>query len=153
MDLILWRHAEAADGADPAQDFGRKLTARGEKQAQRMAHWLDRQLPQTTRVWVSPAKRAQQTADALGRHAKTRDELGVDASADALLRLVQWPVGKAPILLVGHQPALGQLIAQLLGISGGEVPVRKGSVWWLRHREREGLGQTILWTVQSPDTV
>lgn len=153
MDLILWRHAEAVECADPAQDFGRKLTPRGEKQASRMAHWLDRQLPQTTRVWVSPAKRTQQTADALGRHYKTREELGLGASVDDLLALVQWPVSKVPTLLVGHQPAMGQLIARLLEVSAGEVPVKKGAVWWLRQRERDGMGQTVLLAVQSPDTL
>lgn len=153
MDLILWRHAEAVECADPAQDFGRKLTTRGEKQASRVAHWLDRQLPHTTRIWASPAKRTQQTADALGRHFKTRDELGMDAGADELLSLVQWPTCKTPTLLVGHQPALGQLIAHLLKLADGEVQVKKGSVWWLRHREREGVGQTVLLAVQSPDTL
>jgi phosphohistidine phosphatase len=153
MDLILWRHAEAVECADPMQDFGRKLTPRGEKQASRVAHWLDRQLPHTTRIWVSPAKRAQQTADALGRNFKTRDELGVGAGVDELLSLVQWPACKTPALLVGHQPALGQLIARLLDIAAGEVQVKKGSVWWLRHRERDGTGQTVLVAVQSPDTL
>lgn len=153
MDLILWRHAEAVECADPEQDFGRKLTARGEKQASRVGHWLDRQLPHTTRIWVSPAKRAQQTADALGRNFKSREELGLDAGADELLGLVQWPACKTPTLLVGHQPALGQLIARLLDIAGGEVQVKKGSVWWLRHRERDGIGQTVLLAVQSPDTL
>jgi phosphohistidine phosphatase len=153
MDLILWRHAEAVECADPAQDFGRKLTPRGEKQASRIARWLDRQLPHTTRIWVSPAKRTQQTADALGRRFKTLEELGVDANADELLNLVQWPICKSPTLLVGHQPALGQLIANLLKLADGEVQVKKGSVWWLRHREREGVGQTVLLAVQSPDTL
>jgi phosphohistidine phosphatase len=153
MDLILWRHAEAVDCPDPGLDFGRKLTPRGEKQANRVAHWLDRQLPHTTRVWVSPAKRAQQTADALGRHYKTREELGLDESADKLLKLIQWPTFKTPTLLVGHQPALGQLIAHLLHVSDGEVQVKKGSVWWLRHRERDGNGQTVLVAVQSPETM
>ena len=49
MDLILWRHAEAEDWAegDPqeSRDLARSLTPRGEKQAARMANWLDRQLP------------------------------------------------------------------------------------------------------------
>lgn len=153
MDLILWRHAEAVESADPGLDFGRRLTPRGEKQASRVAHWLDRQLPHTTRIWVSPAKRAQQTADALGRPSKTRDELGVGATADELLTLVQWPTCKTPTLLVGHQPALGQVIARLLNVSAGELPVKKGSVWWLRHRERDGHAQTILLAVQSPETL
>ena len=44
MDLILWRHAEAFDLAEGQTDLERALTPRGEKQAARMAAWLDRQL-------------------------------------------------------------------------------------------------------------
>jgi len=36
-DLIIWRHAEAAECNDPLLDHQRKLTARGEKQAARVA--------------------------------------------------------------------------------------------------------------------
>ena len=153
MDLVLWRHAEAVECTDPEQDGLRKLTPRGEKQASRMAHWLDRQLPQTTRVWVSPALRTQQTAKALGRPYKVRSELGLDASADQIIELIQWPSAKSPVLLVGHQPVLGQVICCLLGISAGDLPVKKGSVWWLRHRERDDTTQTVLLAVQSPDTL
>jgi len=62
MDLILWRHAEAEPG-EP--DLGRRLTAKGIQQAERMGKWLDRHLPATTRILSSPADRTQQTARAL----------------------------------------------------------------------------------------
>ncbi|MBP6559599.1 MAG: histidine phosphatase family protein, partial [Burkholderiaceae bacterium] len=62
MDLILWRHAEAQDEADDREDLQRTLTSRGEKQAARMAAWLDRQLPDGVRVLCSPARRTEQTA-------------------------------------------------------------------------------------------
>jgi hypothetical protein len=82
MDLILWRHAEAVDHPDlehgvpgDAQDLARRLTPRGEKQAARMAAWLDRQLPNGARVLSSPAQRTEQTALAMGRKFKLRDEL------------------------------------------------------------------------------
>jgi phosphohistidine phosphatase len=32
-----------------------------------------------------------------------------------------------------------------------DLSVRKGGVWWLRSREREGRLQTVLLAVQSPD--
>lgn len=153
MDLVLWRHAEAAEGDDPAHDSTRKLTSRGEKQASRMAHWLERQLPQSTKVWVSPTVRTQRTAQALGRSYKIRPELGPEASVDQIIELIGWPNAKSPVLLVGHQPTLGHLIARLLCISSDELPVKKGSVWWLRYRQREGIGQTVLLAVQSPDTL
>ena len=155
MDLILWRHAEAEErtdsGRDPDQDLERSLTSRGEKQAVKMAAWLDRQLPDTARILVSPAMRCEQTALALGRKYKIRLELRPDATPDQLLELVQWPHGKGPVVVVGHQPMLGQTIARLLGLQQGECPVKKSMVWWLRSRDREGVCQTVVVTVQSPD--
>jgi phosphohistidine phosphatase len=67
MDLILWRHAEAREPREVQDDLDRALTPKGERQAQRMADWLNRQLPIGARVLVSPARRAQQTASALDR--------------------------------------------------------------------------------------
>lgn len=154
MDLILWRHAEAEESPADAQsgnDLERSLTPRGEKQAARMAGWLDRQLPERARILVSPARRCEQTALALGRKYKIRAELGPDAPPSQLLELVQWPVNKLPILVIGHQPTLGQTIAQLLGLQESECPVKKGALWWLRTREREGGLQTVVVTVQSPE--
>lgn len=154
MDLILWRHAEAeelpADNHD-ANDLNRSLTSRGEKQAARIAGWLDRQLPERTRILVSPARRCEQTALALGRKYKVRAELGPDAPPSQLLELVQWPANKLPILVIGHQPTLGQTIAQLLGLREEECAVKKGALWWLRARERETGLQTVVVTVQSPE--
>lgn len=157
MDLILWRHAEAEEqqpgDGHGASDLKRSLTARGEKQAARMAGWLDRQLPEGARILVSPARRCEQTALALGRKYKIRAELGPDALPSQLLELVQWPVNKLPILVIGHQPTLGRTIAQLLGLQESECPVKKGALWWLRNREREGGAQTVVVTVQSPEVL
>jgi phosphohistidine phosphatase len=151
MDLILWRHAEAFDLAEGGTDLERMLTPRGEKQAARMAAWLDRQLPDGVRVVCSPAKRCEQTARALGRKYKLRAELAPDGSAEDLLTATGWPKTRLPVLVVGHQPTLGQTLAQLLGLQASELPVRKGAVWWVRSREREGVLQTVVVTVQTPE--
>lgn len=151
MDLVLWRHAEAQEWAAGGDDMARSLTSRGEKQAARMAGWLDRQLPEGTRILVSPSRRTEQTARALGRKFKVRPELAPDGNVAQLLELVQWPAAKGCVLVVGHQPTLGQTIAQLLGLTATECAVKKGAVWWLRNREREALSQTMVVTVQSPD--
>lgn len=153
MDLILWRHAEAQDALADVDDLQRPLTSRGDKQAARMAMWLDRQLPEGTRVLSSPAVRCERTAMALGRKYKVRSELGPDATVNEILEVAQWPDARQPVLVVGHQPVLGELIAQLLGFQLPSCPVRKGSVWWFRTRERDGHVQTILLTVQSPETI
>lgn len=151
MDLILWRHAEAIDLDLVGDDMARYLTPRGEKQATHMAGWLDRQLPAGAKVFASPAVRAEQTAKALGRKFKISAALAPLATAEQLLELVHWPQAKGCVLVVGHQPVLGQVIASLLGLQSCECAVKKGALWWLRFRERDEAGQVVVVTVQSPD--
>lgn len=157
MDLILWRHAEAEERIEPGspdtfrRDLARALTGKGQKHASRVGAWLDRHLGDSARVLVSPALRCEQTALNLGRKFKTCDQLGPEGSPQDVLELAQWPQGRGPVLVVGHQPALGQVAAHLLGLPPQGVTIRKGSVWWLRHRVRDGQAQTLLMTVQAPE--
>jgi phosphohistidine phosphatase len=154
MDLVLWRHAEAYDleGAlDAVADLERELTPRGAKQAARMAGWLDRQLPDSTKIFASPALRADQTVRSLSRKFKTRSELSPSASYADLLHVTQWPEGDGTVLLVGHQPSLGALIAHLLHFETPQCAVKKAAVWWLRSRERDGQIETVVVTVQTPE--
>jgi len=150
MDLILWRHAEAEPG-EP--DLGRRLTAKGIQQADRMGKWLDRHLPATTRILSSPADRAQQTAQALKRKFRVADELMPGASVSAVLTAAGWPDAKEAVLIVGHQPTLGEVAAHLLTEQQMAWSVRKGAVWWLSHRVRDGDASTVLKVVISPDFV
>jgi phosphohistidine phosphatase len=152
MDLILWRHAEASDAEDPADDIGRPLTQRGQLQARRMAQWLNCRLAEGTRVLVSPAVRAQQTAEALGSKFRTAAAIAPGADAPALLHAARWPDSRDPVLLIGHQPAIGQVIATLVGgDAAASWPVRKAGVWWLRSRERDGTDQVVVVAVQNPE--
>lgn len=151
MDLLLWRHAEAEVAEPGMSDADRPLTARGERQAQRAAAWLNRQLPSGTRVLVSPAVRAQQTAAALGFKLRTDPALAPEGHVDALLTAARWPDGRSPVLIVGHQPTLGLAAAYLLSGHAQPWSVRKGSVWWLRGRVREGVLQVVLHTVVPPE--
>ena len=153
MDLILWRHAEAREAAPGEDDLARPLTPRGEKQAKRMAEWLNEVLPESTRVLVSPALRTRQTADALERKQRISADLAPGVSVDALLAAARWPTRREPVLLVGHQPALGQAAAYLLAgaaaLDGQGWAIRKGAIWWLRQREREGSSEVVLVAVRS----
>lgn len=147
MDLILWRHAEAFDVDESAEDLERALTARGERHAARLASWLGQHLPATTRVLASPARRAQQTVVAFERKFKTVDALRPDAGVDALLHATRWPDGREPVLVVGHQPTLGLAAAYLMTRQAEPWTLRKGAVLWLRGREREREGETELQVV------
>jgi phosphohistidine phosphatase len=158
MDLILWRHAEAGEAGPEAElDLARPLTSRGVKQAERAAEWLNRYLPQTTRILCSPAARCVQTADKLERRYKVVEALGPEASVESLLHAARWPDAKEPVLVIGHQPVLGTTAAYLMtggmAIEGQVEPwsVKKGSVWWLRHRPREGRAEVVIVAVRSPE--
>jgi len=153
MDLILWRHAEANELHGEDADLDRALTTKGERQAKRVAAWLNTQLPAGARLLSSPARRAQQTAAALDRKIKTVAELGPEGHVEGLLHAVRWPDAREPVLVVGHQPTLGLAAAYLLAAQPQAWAVRKGAVWWLRGREREGVLQVVLHAVVSPELV
>jgi phosphohistidine phosphatase len=151
MDLILWRHAEAEDAPAGGGDLARRLTSRGDKQAQRVAAWLQRQLPGDARILCSPARRCEQTAKALGRPFQTVSSLAPGAAPDELLAAAGWPDANHPVLLVGHQPTLGAVVARLVGMDAQACAVRKGGVWWLRTRAHDAQ-ETVVIAVQSPET-
>ncbi len=152
MNLILWRHAEAQD-AEP--DLARELTARGRKQAERMATWLLEQLPERRLVLSSPAKRTRQTADALNCHYRIERNLAPDVDVANYLAATAWPEGPegcgGTVVLVGHQPMMGRMVSLLLCGEEQNWSVRKGAVWWLTTREREGRGQVVLRSVTNPE--
>ena len=153
MDLILWRHAEAEEAAPGGDDLKRALTTKGERQAERMAEWLNHRLAASTRILVSPALRCQQTAKALGRKFRTVAAIGPEASAEELVAVAGWPDAAQPVLVVGHQPTLGMAAALLLGGTAQPWALKKGAAWWLRHRLRSDDGAIVLQAVQSPDSV
>jgi phosphohistidine phosphatase len=148
MELILWRHAEAIDGI---VDHNRTLTNKGLNQAEQMAKFLGARLPSHTRILVSPALRAQQTAGALTKKFTTEPAINIHATSQAALAAAGWPVADGATLLVGHQPWLGQVAALLMTGSADYWSVKKGSIWWFSHRERDGEEQTILRLVISPE--
>jgi len=127
VDLILWRHCDAAPGVP---DESRPLTPLGAKQAARIADWLVPRLPEGCRIVVSPALRAQQTARALGRPFATDARVAAGASPEAVLAAVSWPDG-APVLVVAHQPTLGQVASLVLDGEADDRSMRAGEVLWI----------------------
>jgi phosphohistidine phosphatase len=151
MDLILWRHAEAFEMREVENDLDRALTPKGERQAQRMAEWLNQRLAHSTRILVSPAVRCQQTAKALGKKFKTLAELAPEGNGEALLKAARWPDASEPVMIIGHQPTLGFVASYLLCDRPAPWTIKKAAVWWIRSRSREDAAQVVLQAVQSPD--
>lgn len=148
MDLILWRHAEAEEGGP---DLERRLTSRGQKNAARVADWLLQRLPSKFVVLASPARRAQQTAESLGVKFKTSPALAPGASAAQILAAAEWPERKGALVVVGHQPTLGEVAACLVGGREEEWTVKKCGLWWLTHRLRDGEARVVVRAVVAPD--
>jgi phosphohistidine phosphatase len=149
MELILWRHAEAEDGI---HDMERRLTSKGFKQAAKMAAFLLPHLPQDLHILVSPAVRAQQTAQALNKSFITDPLLAPESSPQAILESSGWlQSSKRTVLIVGHQPTLGEVAAQLLTGKPGTQSFKKGAVWWFSRNDAQKNINTTLRLVIAPD--
>jgi phosphohistidine phosphatase len=148
MDLILWRHAEAEEGGP---DLARALTGKGRKQAAHVAEWLQRRLPSKFALLASPAARAQQTAEALGAKIKTVERLAPGARVPDILEAAGWPSHKGTVLVVGHQPDLGNTVAYLLAGAAADWSLKKGALVWVANRERNEEAQVVLRAAISPD--
>lgn len=136
MNLILWRHADAEDGIPDEQ---RRLTAKGHKQAKKMAGWLTAHLPAGWRVMASPAARTCETASALTADFDIDPALSTAATPPGLLKAAGWPDGRGTVVVVGHQPTLGA--AAGLALTGAIQPwnVKKGSIWWISSDDEGGV--------------
>lgn len=163
MDLIVWRHAHAREGSP---DLARELTDRGREQARAMAAWLAPRLPAGARLVASPALRSRQTAQALREPDLIDPRIAPEAGLHEHLAAIGWPADAAAavsgsdrhatdheraLVLVGHQPTLGRLASQLLAGQALEWRIRKGAVWWLATRAREGHARFWLRAVIEPD--
>ena len=150
MELILWRHAEAEDGAP---DQARKLTPKGVKQARRMAEWLKKRLPKGTIVLASPARRTQETAQQLAEKFETREDIGTGASVASILRAAGWPKRDGVVVVVGHQPTLGEAAALVLTGRKADWGIKKGAIFWIGTRDRDGGQRAYLRGAISPDLI
>ncbi|PRC93022.1 SixA phosphatase family protein [Solimicrobium silvestre] len=155
MDLILWRHAHAEALTEDMLhrvDSERKLTPKGQKQAAKMALWLDSVLPHSCKILVSPSQRTMQTALALGRKFKVVSEIGTDSDADQILAACNWPNSREPVLIIGHQPHLGDVVSKLIPTIQ-DCAIRKGNVWWISQKDAEDAPTTFLKVVMTPELV
>ena len=150
MQLILWRHAEAED-ANGKEDMDRALTKKGHVQATRMARWLKPRLEGDWRILVSPARRTLETVAPLGREYAVDEAMSTGTSATRLLRATGWPTNPHNVVVVGHQPTLGEVASMLFLGEEGEAAIRKGAIWWFEARGAGGKMSAVLRAVLSPD--
>lgn len=125
--LVLMRHAKS-DWSTDADDRDRPLAPRGRRQAPAMGDWLATEGIVPDHVMVSPATRALQTWELVVKAMVSRggtrpqvvvlDEAIYTFSGDVLFeRVRRLPSGARTVVLVGHNPALDELIEMLTGKS------------------------------------
>lgn len=151
MNLVIWRHADAAPGKPDEQ---RPLTELGLRQAAAVAQWLQNNLPGPYRIIGSPAERARRTAAALATDYEALADLGYgldSATADAVLRAAGWPDGGGTVVVVGHQPTVGRTVARLLTGTDSYCEVYGGSAWWFSNEVRTFENLNLLRAVISPE--
>lgn len=148
-NLILWRHADAEIASHTQLDIDRALTEKGHGQAKSVSKWLNRELGEKSLVLTSPALRAKETAAYLNQKAVIEEALQPGVMVENVLELIDQYQAHETVVLVGHQPWLGELAAHCLNIQQYQFGVKKGAVWWLRMGARE-ISQYQLFTVQTP---
>ncbi len=154
VELYLLRHAHAGDPLKwRGPDEERPLSAKGERQAERMARFLKGVGFTPDVILSSPKIRSTQTAEplsrALGLKVRTDERLASGLGlAEVEATLVTAGNPRRPVL-VGHDPDFSALVALLCGSSG--VPLRKGALARIdAARPLQPGGGTLRWLV-PPD--
>jgi len=129
MTLYLLRHAEAEVLA--ASDYARRLTPKGEDQAERTGKFCRKHGIVPEVILTSPVTRALQTAKIVQKCLSNAELIEVSWAAcgmdpDTAREELRAYAKLNALMLVGHQPDLGHLAATLLGCNNvGSLHVRK----------------------------
>lgn len=131
MNVYLMRHAHAVEKDEWSRpDAERPLTDKGRHAAAEAARGLARLPDPVTRIISSPYARARETAEIVAARLEVPLALNSALAEErtplnyflAALREEEY----APnLLFVGHQPMLGQILAQLQGDCDGMVDLKK----------------------------
>lgn len=134
--LLVLRHADAVPQAE--SDYARALTEKGNAQAKTVGKFLAAQKIVPTLVLHSPFLRAVQTAEIVGSVLGVKPVretfLGCGMQPETAMAYLRPFVRRdEPILLVGHEPDLGNLMGVLIGgdAAPARLDVKKASLWSL----------------------
>jgi phosphohistidine phosphatase len=151
MNLIIVRHAEAVDRSADVREEGRYLTPEGRSFFRKTADTMKDKGINPDLILTSPLLRSAQTADILaesisyhGRLIAT-DELAPGFGIETLRQLLQIHKEAREIVIVGHEPDLGEIVASLLSLPDG-FAFKKGSAVKLKiETENSGKSAVFKW--------
>lgn len=127
--LTIVRHAEAEAFGRNCSDFERSLTKKGINDAESAAQKAAHSILTPQRLISSPARRALQTARIfasafrLSPDSVLTDMLIYTGSASDLMRMTaDWDDALENVVLVGHNPAVAELVMRLYPQFAGMFP-------------------------------
>lgn len=133
--IYLVRHAIAEDRSASGRDADRALTREGRKKMKRAARGLAALEIGEPTILTSPLLRARETADFLvealpGAKLEVCDLLAPGVDANVLAAFLERHPSAGAVMLVGHEPDMGELVARWLtgARSGFATRFRKGAV-------------------------
>jgi phosphohistidine phosphatase len=151
MRLLILRHAVAVERGTPGiADDDRPLTPEGEKKFKRAARGLARAAPRPDAVLTSPLPRAFRTAEiaatAWGRLTAEKTPALVGGTLADLAQALAPHGANATVAIVGHEPHLSGLLADLLRAGAAErLTFRKGGAALVEIPGDLALGGTLVW--------
>ena len=132
MVVFIMRHAEAVEGSETLQDEWRYLTEKGRVTAEKMSVAIAEIGPKARLIITSPLTRAVQTAGIAAGKACRKNRVVASGLllpgaeiAELIAQLKGYSDAKC-VMLVGHEPQLGVLVATLLGREDGSITLKKG---------------------------
>lgn len=150
MLCYFLRHGPAGDAAKwSGSDFDRPLTQDGIKRIAREAKTISALELALDAIITSPLLRARRTAEIVADELELRDSLrqddrvGLGFSAARLAEILRDHPGAQNVMLVGHEPAMGCTVGELIG--GGEVDFKKGALACVEISRDAPLAGRLLW--------
>jgi phosphohistidine phosphatase len=122
--IILMRHAKAEQGNFEISDFERKLTEKGKSDADISAKTLSKKIKTIDLIVSSSAKRTLKTAKIIAENfeidknkIQSIDEI-YEASSDAYVHVIRSLNDEKveTVIIVGHNPTIGAMVAMMSGI-------------------------------------
>ncbi len=130
IEVLVLRHAQAVDIAN--NDHSRELTDKGRRQSEKVGKFCHKHglVPET--IVTSPVLRARQTAEVVAEVTGVKNiieaaALACGASPQDYYTVIKEVGSHGPIMVVGHQPDMGELLADALGCSC-EIEVKKAAL-------------------------
>lgn len=136
MDIYILRHGQA----EPQQtsDEARELTEKGRLDTARVISARLAELHSVREIWASPLVRAQQTAHIAASYFPQLNVLTSDLIIPEgdLFKVMEWLQSSGrvnpSILLVSHQPLVGELVNKLCGKPAGYYAMDTSSLAAIR---------------------